>query len=125
MSGAVLSDDGSEESAFDDEVEFCGARVDVRGVEAAGAKESDCDGSALSDEGGEGSVIGANNLSTFSLCDASGAGVVCEVEDEIRVLEESEAVDSVRSEDELLEECEAACAGGCARYGGVGGSTSV
>jgi hypothetical protein len=125
MSGTVLSSDGGEKTAFDDEIQFCGAGVDVRSVEAAGTEESDCDSSALSNEGREGSVIGANNLSTFTLYDTGGAGVVCEVEDEILVFEESEALDGVGSEDELLEEGQAACTGCSAWYGDVGWCTSI
>lgn len=125
MSGAVLSSDGSEESTFDNEVQFGCARVDVRSVEAAGAEESDCDSSALADECRECGVIGANNLSSVALCDTGGAGVVCKVEDEVSVLEESEAFNGVGSEDELLEESQADCAGGRARYGGDGWCTGI
>ena len=125
MSGAVLGNDGGEKTAFDNEIQFCGAGMDVRSVEAAGTEESDCDSSALPNESREGSVIGTDNLSTFTLCDTGGAGVVCEIEDEILVFEESEAVDGVGSEDELLEESQATCTGCSAWYGDVGWCTRI
>ena len=69
-------------------------------------------------------MVCTHNLAAFAGCDARCACRVVEIEDEITVLEECEAVDGVGGEDELLKERETCwvrggwCGGGCWDGGG-------
>ena len=47
--GAVLGDELGDQRALHDDVDFGGAWVHVRGVEAAGAEEAECHGDAGAD----------------------------------------------------------------------------
>jgi hypothetical protein len=134
MTSTILSNDRGEEASFNDEVKFGGARVNVRSIEATGTEEADSDGTSLSHESREGSVVGTNNLFTFTLCNTCGAGGIGEVEDKVGVLKESRTFDCVGSKNELLEESQAACAwscdwscngGWCASRSGKGGAGSA
>jgi hypothetical protein len=58
-------------------------------------------------------VVGSNNLSSIALSDTGDAVGILEVEDEVSVRQESLALDSVGSQDELLEKGEAASSGCC------------
>ena len=59
---AVLRDELGVERALDHDVELGGARVHVRGVEAAGADEADGHADAVADQGGEGLAVGFDGV---------------------------------------------------------------
>src|SRR6266542_6745913 len=65
----ILKHDLSAQAAFDDKVEFCGSRVDMRSVETARAKETENHGAAGADERREGGVICANSAASQALRD--------------------------------------------------------
>ena len=120
VSGTVLSRNRNEETALDHKVELGCTRMDVRRVKATRAEESNSYSSTLANKGREGCMISSDNLPTLTLGDAGNTIGVIEVEDEICVLEESLAVDSVVSKNELLEEGQAACCGWSSRSSDVG-----
>lgn len=88
VSGPIFRRDRPEQSAFNDQIELCGAGVRVRSVEAAWAEKADCDGCAVGDERGEAGAVGADGVASLSEGLAVRAGVF-EVEDEVGVGEKT------------------------------------
>ena len=102
--GFVLQGEFGDEAALDDDVDFRGARVRVRGVEAAGAQEAQRHGDAGAHQGGKHLAVGFHRVS--ALAHRRGIfGWVVEVVHEVpRVLDQVDPVHGRRGQDQLRDQ---------------------
>jgi len=112
----VLGNHLGDELTLGNDLEFDCARVDVGGVETAGAKEPNCHSGAGAHERGECLAVGCDDITPLSSLALKGR--VAEVEHELLVIwKKRESVDGIVGDEKLLSKGESigSCGGLCGR----------